>query len=143
MLLADAIAAIPPSGTAELLGQKLLAYDAASTRTRVAFAGRPEFLNPAGYIQGGFLTAMMDDTMGPSIWLATEGKAFPVTIDFSVSFLGAARVGQLVGEARVVQLGKTIAFLEAQLADGDGRLVARATASVRLVQSDGVTPRDA
>lgn len=142
MLLSDAIAAIPPSGTAKLLGQKLLDYDASTTRVRVAFTGRSEFLNPAGFIQGGLLTAMMDDTMGPSIWLATNGKVFPVTIDFSVSFLGAARTGELVGEARVVQLGTTIAFLEAQLADSDGRLIARATSSVRLVAPDGVRRSD-
>jgi acyl-coenzyme A thioesterase PaaI-like protein len=41
----------------------------------------------------------------------------------------------LYGEGRVVQRGKTIAFLEAQLSDPDGRVVARSTASARVVKA--------
>jgi acyl-coenzyme A thioesterase PaaI-like protein len=41
--------------------------------------------------------------------------------------------GPLIGEAMVVQLGKTVGFVEARLADERGLIVARATASVRLV----------
>jgi uncharacterized protein (TIGR00369 family) len=127
---------VPISGTSTLLGRRVLGFDEATTRVRVGFDAKPDFRNPAGFIQGGMLTAMLDDSMGASIWLAVGGKAYPVTIDLNVSFLGAARPGPLVGEARVVQLGTTIAFMEAQLTDEGGRLIARATASVRLYKSD-------
>jgi acyl-coenzyme A thioesterase PaaI-like protein len=32
----------------------------------VEFEARAEFLNPVGTIQGGILTAMLDDTVGPA-----------------------------------------------------------------------------
>jgi len=57
-----------------------------------------------------------------------------VTIDLSVSFLAAAKPGLLYGEGRVVQRGRTIAFLEARLSDAGGRIVARSTASARIVK---------
>jgi acyl-coenzyme A thioesterase PaaI-like protein len=53
-----------------------------------------------------------------------------------VSFLSPARPGKLVGEGRVIQLGKSIAFLEGSLTDAAGTLIARATASARLVEAE-------
>ena len=102
----------------------------------MSFDARWEFTNPAGYIQGGFLAAMLDDTMGPAVFNMTEGKLFSPTIDLHVSYLKPARPGQIVGEGRVVQLGKSVAFLEGTLTDATGDVVARATASARLVPAD-------
>lgn len=99
---------------------------------RIGFEARPEFLNPAGFVQGGFLTAMLDDTMGPAVFAHTQGATHTVTIDMSVSFLAPARAGPLFGEGQVIQLGKTIGFVEARLLDGEGAWIARASASVRL-----------
>ena len=80
---------------AELLGWTLLAHDAAKGWAKIAFEGLPAFLNPAGFVQGGLLTAMLDDSMGPALLLMTEGKSYSVTIDMHVSFLAPARPGRL------------------------------------------------
>jgi uncharacterized protein (TIGR00369 family) len=129
----DRIAA-PPS--ARLLGWRLLDHDAARGWIRVGFEGKPDFLNPAGFVQGGILTAMLDDTMGPAVWLKSDGRLYTATIEMSVSFLAPAQPGPLVGEAIVLQLGGTIAFLEGRLLDGAGRILARATASARLIPAE-------
>lgn len=118
---------------AELLGWTLLAHDAAKGWAKIAFEGLPAFLNPAGFVQGGLLTAMLDDSMGPALLLMTEGKSYSVTIDMHVSFLAPARPGRLIGEGQVLQLGKTIAFLEGLLRDGEGTLIARAISNARVV----------
>jgi len=118
---------------AELLGWTLLAHDAAKGWIRIAFDGSRAFLNPAGFIQGGLLTAMLDDSMGPALLLMTDGKSYSVTIDMHVCFFAPARPGRLIGEGRVLRLGKTIAFLEGLLSDGAGTPIARATSSVRVI----------
>jgi uncharacterized protein (TIGR00369 family) len=123
----------PAPPIAGLLGWSLVDHDAPKGVVRIAFEARAEFLNPAGYIQGGMLAAMLDDTMGPAVLLMTEGKFYTVTIGMTVSFLAPARPGRMVGEGRVVQLGKTIAFMEADLRDSEGALVARAASQARLV----------
>jgi uncharacterized protein (TIGR00369 family) len=126
----------PKPPCAELLGLTLLAQDAEAGWAKFSFEGRQEFLNPAGFVQGGILAAMLDDTMGPTALIASKGALYTASIDMHVSFLAPAKPGKLIGEGRVVQMGKTIAFLEAELSDAAGNKLARASGSARLVPVD-------
>ena len=136
MPVATALDDLPAPPCARLLGWKVLAAKPKEGWIKVGFDARWEFTNPAGYVQGGFLAAMLDDTMGPAVFVHTEGRFFPPTIDMHISFLSPTRPGRLVGEGRVVQLGKSIAFMEGVLFDATGNVVARATASARLVAAE-------
>jgi uncharacterized protein (TIGR00369 family) len=100
---------ITPSPSARHLGWKLLESNAAG-RVRIGFEPRPEFLNPAARIQGGFIAAMLDDCIGPAVWFRSGGQHFSLTIGMNVHFLRAAQLGPLVGEGQVLQLGKSIGF---------------------------------
>jgi uncharacterized protein (TIGR00369 family) len=53
----------------------------------------------------------------------------------TVSFLAPARPGPLVGEGQVIQLGKSVGFVEGRLMDHAGVLVARSTATVRVMDA--------
>jgi acyl-coenzyme A thioesterase PaaI-like protein len=77
-------AAPPPA--AILLGWELIAVDPEAGTIEVAFTASEQFLNPAGVIQGGFLAAMLDDTLGPAL-VATLGPGlFAPTTDLHVQF---------------------------------------------------------
>jgi hypothetical protein len=54
-----------PPPAAELLGFKLVEIDPDAGTIEVGFTATEQFLNPAGTVQGGFLAAMLDDTLGP------------------------------------------------------------------------------
>ena len=123
----------PPSS--RLLGWHLLDARPREGWVRIGFDGKPDFCNPAGFIQGGILSAMLDDTMGPAVFVMTDGKLYTATITMTVNFLAPARPGKLIGEATVTQLGKTIAFVEGRLMSEDGAVLATATTSARLVES--------
>lgn len=138
MLVATALDRLPTPPCALLLGWRVVDARPADGWIRLGFEARPEFRNPAGFIQGGFLAAMLDDTMGPAVFAHTEGALYTATIDMNVTFLRPAKVGRLFGEGQVLQLGKTVGFVEARLMDEDGGLLARATASVRLVATEKV-----
>jgi uncharacterized protein (TIGR00369 family) len=140
MSVATALDTLPRPPCAELLGWRVLEARPADGWIRIRFEGRPEFVNPAGFIQGGFLAAMLDDTMGPAMFVHSEGRLFPPTIDMHVTFLAPAKPGPLYGEGQVVQAGRSIAFLEGKLMDADGVVVARATASARLVAAERMLP---
>ena len=127
---------LPAPPCTVLLGWHVIDVRPADGWIRVGFEARPEFVNPAGFIQGGFLAAMLDDTMGPAIFTHTEGRLYSATIDMTVSYLAPAKVGPLFGEGQVIQLGKTVGFVEAKLMDTQGTLVARSNSSVRLVPSE-------
>src|ERR1700687_1108901 len=119
----------PPSS--KLLGWHLLDARPEEGWIRIGFDGRREFCNPAGFIQGGILGAMLDDTMGPAVFVMTERRLYPATITMTVNFLAPAKVGPIVGEATVTQLGKTVAFVEGRLTAEDGTVLATATTSAR------------
>lgn len=122
----------PPCAT--LLSLNILEASRENGRVTIAFTAKPEFCNASGNVQGGFLAAMLDDCMGPAILIATDAAVFPSTIDLNVQFLAPAKPGQIVGKGHVVQIGKTIGFVEADLEDAKGSVVARATASVRVTE---------
>jgi uncharacterized protein (TIGR00369 family) len=124
----------PPS--AKLLGWSLRAIDPDAGTIEIGFTADERFTNPGGTVQGGFLAAMLDDTQGPALFGHTHGEAYAPTIDFNISFLKEARPGQFVARGRVVRMGKTIAFTEAELFDEAGELVARATFTNRVMGGD-------
>jgi uncharacterized protein (TIGR00369 family) len=121
----------PPCATT--LGWKLIDADANSGTVQVEFEGSTAFCNPSGNIQGGFIAAMLDDTLGPTVLVKTGGTHYCATIDLNIGFLAPARPGRFVGIGRITQIGKTIAFLEGELRDASNIVVARATASARVV----------
>lgn len=122
---------MPPC--ARLLGWRMVDADPEAGRVRVAFDALPDFCNAGGTVQGGFIAAMLDDAMGPAMLIGSGGAVYPATIEMKVSFLAPVRPGTLTAEARVVRRGGTIGFLEARLYDGEGGLVATATASARMI----------
>lgn len=131
--MTDIFERFPMPACARHLGWSLLAQDGRRGWVRLSFDAKPEFCNGSGAVQGGFLCAMLDDTMGPAVLVASDGALFSTSIDMNVRFLAPARPGRIFGEGRVVQLGKTIGFVEATLGDEGGQTLARATSSVRLV----------
>ncbi|MFI6295691.1 PaaI family thioesterase [Nonomuraea sp. NPDC050790] len=121
-----------PPPAAALLGWELIAIDADAGTISVAFEAGERFTNPVGAIQGGFLAAMLDDTLGPALVATLAPDQFAPTLDLHVQFLRPARPGRLVGHGRVVRRGGGVAFLAGELLAPDGEAVAVATATARI-----------
>ena len=96
----------PPS--AKLLGWHLLDARPEDGWIRISFDGKKEFCNPAGFVQGGILSAMLDDTMGPAVFAMTDGKLYTATITMTVNFLDGALLATATASARLVDTAKSI-----------------------------------
>jgi uncharacterized protein (TIGR00369 family) len=147
-MIATALDRLTPPPSSRLLGWHVLDARPAQGWIRIGFDGKRDFCNPAGFVQGGILSAMLDDTMGPAVFVMTEGRLYTATISLTVNFLAPARPGPITGEANVTQLGRTVAFVEGRLTAEDGTLLATATTSARLVETakaiaPAVSPRPA
>jgi uncharacterized protein (TIGR00369 family) len=125
----------PPPPAAVTLGFKLLEIDPERGEIRVQFEAKPEFLNPMGVVQGGFVAAMLDDTLGPALVCTLPPGQFAPTIELKVNFIRPAPLGVLIGAGRIVSRGGTIAFLSGELRTEQGDLIATATATARIVSS--------
>ena len=94
------------------------------------------FANPAGIMQGGFLTAFADSSMGAAaVTFVEDRRVFCSNAEMKISFLGAVDPGaELTCTAEVVSGGRRLAFVEASVVArtpgaGTERLVARASST--------------
>ena len=94
------------------------------------------FANPAGIMQGGFIGAFADSSMGAAAVTYAEGrKVFCSNAEMKISFLAAVDPGSVLEcTAEVVSGGRRVAFVEASVVarppgDGTERLVARASST--------------
>ena len=119
---------LPPPPCAQTLGIAFTEIDGERGTVEVTFEARPEFLNPIGNVQGGFLAAMLDDTMGPALIATLNAGQWAPTVNLNVQFHRPAKVGPLNGSGRVVLRGKEVCQLSAELFQ-NGKIVATATAT--------------
>jgi uncharacterized protein (TIGR00369 family) len=117
----------PP--TALLLGMTILDVDQDAGFIRLEAIAKPEFCNPAGNVQGGFIAAILDDAAALSAVCKSQASIFIPTLEFKVVFFAAAKVGKLIAEGRCLKLGKRAVFMEAKLFDTEGTLLASMTAT--------------
>ena len=92
------------------------------------------FANPAGIVQGGFIGAMADSAMGSAAVTYAKGagrKVFASNVEMKTSFLRPAMPGKLRAVGKVLKWGKSIAFVEGEVFDPEGRLLAKATATAK------------
>ena len=126
-----------PPAAATTLGWELVDVDPDAGTIQVAFQADERFLNPVGAVQGGFLAAMLDDTLGPAVVATLEPDQFAPTTDLHVQFLSPVPPGRLIGRGRIVRRGRDIAFLAGELIDNTGTVVAAATATAAIRQIRG------
>ena len=103
--------------------QRIISGDAASHEYHLALKVEERQLNGIGTLHGGMLMTLGDFLMGRLVWTFMPDKQF-VTAHLSTDFISAAEAGRiLVGKARFVHLGSSLAFAEATL-ESEARLVA-------------------
>jgi uncharacterized protein (TIGR00369 family) len=85
--------------------------------------------NPMGTVHGGVYCDLADAAMGYA-YAGTlgEGETF-TTVELKINFLRAVRKATLTAEARVVKAGNTLGYVECDVKDQAGRLVARAAST--------------
>ena len=120
----------PRPPCADLLGWTLL--DADGGTARIAFEGRPEFCNPAGFIQGGMLAAMLDLVMAFAVLCTLEDGHVVPSLEMKTSFIAPARAGEITGDGTLVRKGRSIAFMEGRLIAPQGKLLATASATGQI-----------
>lgn len=119
---------LPSPRCALTLGIRVVSVDPEAGVVHAEFEGKDDFVNPAGNIQGGFLSAMLDDTMGLALSPTLAAGEFAPTINLNVQFLSVARTGKIEARGRIEKRGREICYMSAELTQ-HGRVVATATAA--------------
>lgn len=117
----------PPS--ARLLGFDLLDFSVEDGWAEVAFTMRPEFANPAGNVQGGFICAALDDAMSVAASISKRFEVIVPTLQMTVSFLNPTPVARVVARGEVLRFGSSSVVMQGALRDVDGKVLAVATST--------------
>ena len=120
----------------ELLGGgTLVEYSDQAQKAVMQFEARPEFCHSDGkVVQGGFVTAWMDAAMAHALRHASHGEYSAVTLELKVTFVSPTGPGRVIAKGWVVSMGRTVAFLEGQLFDGSGKLLATSSSTAKLAR---------
>ncbi len=97
---------------AELINWELVHLDKTNKTINISYQAIEMFTNPVGNIHGGFVVAMLDETMGSTIVGVYDAEVFGTTISLSVDYLRPVKLGKLLCKAKITSAGKSIAFLE-------------------------------
>lgn len=124
-----------PAPGAVLLGQELLDIDVAAGSVRVAYNTTDNLANRYGAIHGGMTAAMLDDVISLAAGLTIEWGQITPTLEMKVSYIAQGKIGaRILAEARTIRRGATVIFLEADLKDETGKLIATASSTVMITQ---------
>ncbi len=130
--------AVRSNALAAELEMTLIEASLVPPRVVLGYAPSALFVQGAGVLQGGALSAMLDFAMSfAGLAAAPEGRAVATTM-LNVSFLRAAPRGDYRAIGEIERFGRNVVFARAQLyADGAADAVASATSAMLIVPERG------
>ncbi len=105
----------------EKLGKAILCYNATNN-----------MCHSGGIVQGGFITGWLDAAMAYACMAYVGKDALVLSLSINIIFLNSVGPGSVISEGRVVRVGKSVAFLEGELKDKNGKILASGTQTAKL-----------
>ncbi|HEX8919287.1 MAG TPA: PaaI family thioesterase [Chloroflexota bacterium] len=97
--------------------------------------------NPMGTLHGGVLCDIADAAMGLAFASTLDdGESF-TTLELKINFLRPVWDGRLQAIGTVVKGGRTVGYMECDVVDQEGRLVARASSTCMVLRDDAASGR--
>lgn len=115
---------------------RLVDYSHSNSLT-IAFPVLENYLNPAGSMQGGFITAAFDNVFGP-LCHATTGTGATTTVDINTSYHRPIFAGdELIITATAKSQGRSKVHMVAEAFNKNNKLIATATTNYIHVNRPG------
>lgn len=96
----------------------------------------PQHANPMGTLHGGVLCDLADAAMGMAFVSTLAADESFTTMGLSINFFRPVWQAALRAEARVVNRGKNLGYIECEVLDQDDRLIAKATSTCLVLRGD-------
>ena len=110
-------------------------YEPDDVSLRLPF--RADLTNDGTYYHGGVVASVLDTAGAAAAWSNHDFDkgTGASTVALSIQYVGACKRSDLVCHARAVRRGKELTFTEITATDADGRVVAHAVQTYRIVGS--------
>jgi uncharacterized protein (TIGR00369 family) len=128
-----------PVPIADLIGFRV--DEIAHGRAFASLRSGPQHANPMGTLHGGVLCDLADAAMGMAFASTLASDESFTTTALSINFFRPVWQALLRAEARVVNRGKTLGYLECDVLDEANRLIAKATSTCVVLRGDQAAAR--
>ena len=122
----------PPPPVAELIGFRLIEADLGQAVVELDASAR--HANPMGTLHGGVLCDVADAAIGCALASTLEDDESFTSLDLTVKFFKPIWNARIKAAARLTRRTRTLAFLECEVADESGRLVAKLFSSCMVLR---------
>src|SRR5438128_6562701 len=112
---------------ARLIGFK--AKEIADGRATVTLAAGPQHANPMGTLHGGILCDIADAAMGMAFASTLAPEESFTTVELKINFFRPVWKANLRAEGKVVRRGRNLGYVECEVTDERGQLVAKAAST--------------
>jgi len=127
------------ANTNEVPIARLIGFEAneiADGRAVVTLAAGSQHANPMGTLHGGVLCDIADAAMGMAFHSTlAPGESF-TTIELKINFFRPVWTAQLRAEGKVVRRGSLMGYIECEITDEQGRLVAKSSSTCMVLKGD-------
>jgi len=107
-------------GTGKLFNFKLISYEEDCLELEGEFPA--ESLNPDGSVQGGMMTAMLDDVTALLIIINSNATLYPSSTNLHSHHHRPLFKGTVTAKAQLVKMGKTMATVKGEIYNAQGKL---------------------
>jgi uncharacterized protein (TIGR00369 family) len=127
----------PP--VAELVGFEV--PEAGGGRSVVTLQAGPQHANPMGTMHGGILCDIADAAMGIAFASTLGADESFTTVELKINFFRPVWQAALRAEGRVVQRGRTVGYVECDVTDEKGKLIAKASSTCLALRGEQAAGR--
>lgn len=117
------------------------AKDINDGRATVVLAAGPQHANPMGTLHGGILCDIADAARGMAFASTLAQEESFTTVELKINFFRPIWVACLKAEARVVRRGRSLGYVECEISDERGRLIAKAASTCLVLRGDDAKGR--
>lgn len=107
-----------------MLKGRVESYDHDLKEGTLSFHVSEQYCHSGDVVQGGFITTMLDAAMSHTVFACDDTVINLSSLEISTRYLEVTRAGPLVAKGRIVRLSHKTAFLDGQLFNTEGRLLA-------------------
>jgi len=106
-------------------------------RAVIEYEVGPHMCHSGGVAQGGFVCGWIDAAMAHAS-LSLSPEMTPMSLELKVSYFAPARPGLVTAEGWIERRGRATCFAEGRLLDPAGKVLAKASSTIRLIPIDVV-----
>ena len=136
-LIQKVLASKPP--IAELIGFSV--EEIGDGRAVGSLQSGPQHANPMGTLHGGVLCDVADAAMGMAFASTLAPRESFTTMALGINFFRPVWQARLRAEARVVNRGKNVGYVECEVTDQDGKQVAKANSTCFVLRGEQARER--